>query len=47
MPKEKRRHRFPEEKLAVLREHLFDRKPISKLCEHYGIAPMPFLQGTA
>lgn len=42
MPKEKRRHHSPEEKLAVLREHLLDRKPISEVCERHGIAPSLF-----
>ncbi|MFO0963970.1 MAG: transposase [Phycisphaerales bacterium] len=42
MSKEKRRHHSPEQKLAVLREHLLERKPISELCERHGIAPSMF-----
>lgn len=42
MSKEKRRHHSPEQKLAVLREHLLERKPISEVCERHGIAPSMF-----
>lgn len=31
MSTEKRRHHTPEQKLAVQREHLLDRKPISEI----------------
>lgn len=44
MSKEKRRHHTPEQKLAVLREHLLDRKPISEVCESHGIAPRVFCE---
>lgn len=42
MSKEKRRHHSPEQKLAVLREHLLDHKPVSEVCERHGIAPSMF-----
>jgi transposase-like protein len=44
MSKEKRRHDTPEQKLAVLREHLLERKPISEVCEGHGIAPSVFYE---
>lgn len=44
MPKEKRRHHTPEQKLAVLREHLLERKPVSDVCEAHGIAPSVFYE---
>jgi len=44
MSKEKRRHHTPEQKLAVLREHLLERKPISEVCEGHGIAPSVFYE---
>jgi len=37
MSKSKRRHHAPEQKLAVLREHLLDHKPISEVCERHGV----------
>ena len=33
-----RRHFTPEQKVALLREHLVDKVPISDLCEKHGIA---------
>ena len=38
MPKE-RRHFTGAEKLAILREHLIDRVPISDLCEKHNLQP--------
>lgn len=42
MSKEQRRHLSPEQKLATLREHLVERKPVSDICEQHGIAPSLF-----
>lgn len=42
--KEKRRHHSPEQKLAILREHLLDRKPVSDVCERHQIAPSVFYE---
>lgn len=42
MSKEQRRHLSPEQKLAILREHLVERKPVSDICEQHGIAPSLF-----
>jgi transposase-like protein len=42
MSKEQRRHHSPEQKLAILREHLVERKPVSDICEQHGIAPSLF-----
>ena len=33
-----RHHYSPEQKVAVLREHLVDKVPVSDLCEKHGIA---------
>ena len=33
-----RRHYSPEQKVALLREHLIDKVPISDLCEKHGVA---------
>ena len=33
-----RRHYSPEQKVALLREHLVDKVPVSDVCEKYGIA---------
>ena len=33
-----RRHYSPEQKVALLREHLIDKVPVSDLCERTGIA---------
>jgi transposase-like protein len=42
MSKESRRHHSPEQKLAILREHLVDRKPVSEVCEKHQIQPSLF-----
>jgi transposase-like protein len=42
MAKEVHRHRTPEQKLAILREHLVDRKPVSEVCEKHGVQPSLF-----
>ena len=39
---EKRRKFSPEQKAAILREHLVDRTPVSDLCEKHGIHPPMF-----
>src|SRR5437763_17187999 len=33
-----RRHFTPEQKVALLREHLVDKVPVSDLCEKHGLA---------
>lgn len=33
-----RRHLSPEQKVANLREHLLDKKPVSKTCDRHHIA---------
>jgi transposase-like protein len=45
MPKEKRRPHSPEQKLAILREHLVEWKPVSDICEYHKIAPSLFYYG--
>jgi len=43
MAKGKRRANFSgEEKVAILREHLFEKVPISDVCERHGIRPSQF-----
>ena len=37
-----RRHFPAEEKVAILRRHLLEQIPVSKLCEEHGIAPSVF-----
>jgi transposase len=40
--KEQRRHHSAKQKLAILREHLVERKPVSEICEQHAIAPTLF-----
>jgi len=35
---QQRRHFTPQQKVAILREHLLDKVPVSDLCEKYGLA---------
>ncbi|MBM4270399.1 MAG: transposase, partial [Deltaproteobacteria bacterium] len=42
MAKRSRRHHRPEEKLAILKEHLVDHKPVSEVCERHGLQPSLF-----
>jgi transposase len=37
-----RKHYTAEEKVAILRRHLLEHEPISKLCEEHGIQPTMF-----
>ena len=44
-PMEKsRRHYSPEQKVAILREHLIEQVAVSELCEKYQIHPTMFYQ---
>lgn len=43
MPKQ-RRNFSGREKMAILREHLIDRVPISEVCERHGLQPTVFYQ---
>jgi transposase-like protein len=40
--KKQRKHYTPEEKVAILRRHLLDKEPISKLCDELGLRPTVF-----
>jgi transposase-like protein len=40
--KKQRKHYTPEEKVAILRRHLLDKEPISKLCDELGLQPTAF-----
>jgi len=41
----RQRRRFePAEKVKIIREHLVDKRPLSEVCEQYGIAPTQFYQ---
>jgi transposase-like protein len=42
MSKETRRQHAAEQKLAILREHLVDRVPVSEVCEKHKIQPSLF-----
>ena len=39
---EKRKAYTAEEKLSIVKEHLVGKKPVSELCEAYGIVPSLF-----
>jgi len=38
----RRRRLAPDEKIALLKAHLVDKKPISDLCDQHGIQPSQF-----
>jgi transposase-like protein len=40
--KKQRKHYSPEEKVAILRRHLLENEPISKLCDGLGSQPTVF-----
>jgi transposase-like protein len=40
--KKSRKHYTPEEKVAILRRHLLEKEPISKLCDEAGLQPTVF-----
>ena len=40
--KKQRKHYTPEEKVAILRRHLLEKEPISKLCDELGLQPTGF-----
>ena len=40
--KKQRKHYSPIEKVAVLRRHLLEKEPISKLCDELGLQPTVF-----
>src|SRR5207248_1360118 len=40
--KKQRKHYTPEEKVAILRRHLLEKEPISKLCDELGLLPTVF-----
>ena len=40
--KKQRKHYPPEEKVAILRRHLLEKEPISKLCDEVGLQPTVF-----
>ena len=46
--KKQRKHYTPEEKVAILRRHLLEKEPISKLCDEAGLAAhglLPLAEG--
>jgi transposase len=40
--KKPKTHYTPEQKVAILRRHLLDKEPISKLCDELGLLPTVF-----
>lgn len=40
--KKKRRYLSPEQKVAILREHLVERRPVSEVCEEHELQPSVF-----
>ena len=43
--KKQRKHYTPGEKVAILRRHLLDKEPISKLRDELGLQPTVFYRG--
>jgi transposase len=39
---QKRRHYTSKEKVAILKEHLAGKRPVSEVCERHGLAPNMF-----
>ena len=39
---QKRKHHSPQEKTAILREHLINKIPLSDLCDQHGLHPTLF-----
>src|SRR6266581_332840 len=39
---QRRRYLTPEQKIAILKAHLVDKKPVSDLCDQNGIQPSQF-----
>ncbi len=42
--KRQRRHLSAEQKVAIIRQHLIDKVPVSDLCDEHGIQPTRFYQ---
>lgn len=42
MKKKSRKHYTPEEKVAILRRHLLEHKPVSDVCDEYNLQPTVF-----
>ena len=40
--KKPRKHYSGEEKVAILRRHLMEQEPVSKLCDEFGLQPTVF-----
>ena len=40
--KKPRKHYTGEEKVAILRRHLLEQEPVSKLCDEFGLQPTVF-----
>lgn len=40
--KKQRKHYTAEEKVAILRRHLLDQEPVSKVCDELGLQPTVF-----
>lgn len=38
----KRKQFTPEQKIAIVREHLLEKVPVSELCDKHGISPVNF-----
>ncbi len=43
--KKQRKHYTPEDKVAILRRHLLNKEPISKLCDELGLQRTVFSAG--
>jgi transposase-like protein len=42
MSRKTRKHYAPQEKVAILREHLLEHKPISEVCDRHQLQPTVF-----
>ncbi|MGE0407434.1 MAG: transposase [Candidatus Korobacteraceae bacterium] len=40
--RKQRKHYTAEEKVAILRRHLLEQEPVSKLCDEFGLQPTVF-----
>jgi transposase-like protein len=47
MARERRKNFLPQEKVRSLREHLVERRPVSAVCQQFGIRPSQLYQSQA
>lgn len=47
MSRTRRRNFQPDEKVRIVREHLIERRPVSEVCEQFGVRPSQLYQWQA